>query len=141
MMNTYPNFKKGFTLIELMIVVAIIAILVGIAYPAYNDYLIKANRSAAKSFILELANKQEIYLSDNRQYAINGNDGNKYNLNIVTPDEVSRYYTVTIGPNAATVPPTYVIRATPKNNTRQSNDGYIELDNTGKKTSQFPNKW
>lgn len=136
---------KGFTLIELIIAVMIVAILASIAYPSYINQTIRANRSAVQGFMLDLANKQELYLSDNRQYALNGNDSNNYNLGVPTPGKVKDYYTVTIkngsGGTTATVPPTYVITATPISGKRQDGDGYLTLDNTGKKNSEFTGKW
>jgi len=48
-MNKYRSFQKGFTLIELMIVVAIVAILAAIALPAYNDYVTKGRFAEAIS--------------------------------------------------------------------------------------------
>lgn len=49
------NKSKGFTLIELMIVVAIVGILAGIAYPSYSDYMMKARRADARSAMLGIA--------------------------------------------------------------------------------------
>jgi len=60
--------KKGFTLIELMIVVAIIGILAGIAYPAYQDYVTRAKRSDAKVALLSLQLAQEKYRANNVSY-------------------------------------------------------------------------
>ena len=57
-----PKDQRGFTLIELMVVVAIIGIVAAIAYPNYTQYTIRSNRSAAQSFILGVGNKQEQYI-------------------------------------------------------------------------------
>ena len=60
--------SRGFTLIELMIVVAIIGVLAMIAYPAYTNYATKAKRSVATSMLTQIANKQEQYYLDNKAY-------------------------------------------------------------------------
>lgn len=63
------KMQQGFSLIELMIAVAIAGILATIAYPSYTRYVTKSNRSAAESFIMTVSNKQEQYMLDARQYA------------------------------------------------------------------------
>lgn len=60
---------RGFSLIELMIVVAIVAILGAIAYPSYQRYLLTSHRVEAKKMLLNAANRQEIYFMDFNQYA------------------------------------------------------------------------
>ena len=60
---------KGFTLIEVMIVVAIIGILASIAYPSYIDYITKSGRSEGVAAVMRVANLQEQYYLDNRAYA------------------------------------------------------------------------
>ncbi|MEH6617468.1 MAG: type IV pilin protein, partial [Porticoccus sp.] len=60
--------SRGFTLIELMIVVAIVAILVGIAMPNYREYVLRSNRAVAKGALLEVASRQEQYFLNNRSY-------------------------------------------------------------------------
>ncbi len=66
--------SRGFTLIELMIVVAIIAVLSAIALPAYNAYTIKASREAAQTELLQMAALQEkIYLNGNSYSVAAGN--------------------------------------------------------------------
>lgn len=100
--------KRGFTLLELLIVMAIIAIITAIAFPAYQQHIIRSNRSAAQSFIQGVANKQEQYILDARAYA-----DTLALLNITTvPGEVSKNYDITIT-DVTTTPPGYTIVATP----------------------------
>lgn len=61
--------SRGFTLLELMIVVAIIAILAAIAIPAYTSYVVRTNRSAAEGCLSEYANYMERYYTTNLSYA------------------------------------------------------------------------
>lgn len=67
------NFKKikrqqGFTLVELMIVVAIIAIITSIAYPSYRENVIRSNRAEAKAGLLENAQYMERFFTENNSY-------------------------------------------------------------------------
>ena len=63
--------NKGFTLIELMIVVVIIGILAGIAYPAYQEYIFKGRRADAKAGLLSLQLAQEKFRANCIEYADN----------------------------------------------------------------------
>ncbi|MBL0557116.1 type IVa pilus pseudopilin TppA [Aeromonas caviae] len=63
------GFYRGFSLIELMIVVAVVAILSAIAYPSYQRYLLVSHRVEAKKMLLDAANRQETYFMDFNQYA------------------------------------------------------------------------
>lgn len=98
----------GFTLIELMITVGVVAILAAIAYPSYTQYVVRSNRSAAQSYILGVANLQEQYSLDARQYATT-----MAMLNATVPAAVSQNYNVTLTANNAATPPTYTVTATP----------------------------
>lgn len=73
--NVYLRYKKewGITLLELMIVVAIIGILAGVALPAYQDYTKRGNRSEGRAYLLNAAALLERYYSDNNVYATAAN--------------------------------------------------------------------
>jgi type IV pilus assembly protein PilE len=63
-----PGHVRGFTLIELMIVLAVIAILAAIAYPSYTRYVLRAKRADAKQQLLQAAQWSERYLTANGHY-------------------------------------------------------------------------
>jgi type IV pilus assembly protein PilE len=60
--------EGGFTLIELMIVVAIVGILAAVAYPSYTDHIRKGVRRAAQAQMLDIANREQQFLLSNRVY-------------------------------------------------------------------------
>ena len=125
--------SRGFTLIELMIVVAIIGILAAIAFPSYQNSVRRSNRAAAQAYMMDVANRQQLYLSTAREYA---DTATLANMGVKPAEEVTRAYDITVVPAAGT-PPTFVITATPKAN--QVPDGALTLDQDGTKT---PNdKW
>ena len=67
-MKTYKKKRSGFTIIELMIVIMIVAILVSLAYPSYVGYVRKAKRGEAQQLLLNWAINQEIWRSNNVSY-------------------------------------------------------------------------
>ncbi|MFT4927969.1 MAG: type IV pilus assembly protein PilE [Phenylobacterium sp.] len=68
MMIKINRTKKGFTLLELLVALAIAGILAGIAYPTYTDGLVRGRRAEAMSELVRIANLQEQYYADNRTY-------------------------------------------------------------------------
>lgn len=124
---------QGFTLIELMVTVAIVAILASIAYPSYQQYMLRSNRSEVQQFMMDVANREEEYLLNNRRYgsccapATSPND-----LNLTVPSRVQSFYTVTVA--TTTAPPGYTITATPKSSTPQASDPTLTYLSNGTKT-------
>ena len=67
-MNTVKHLQKGFTLVELMIVVAIIGILASIVVPSYTDYVKRGKAAEATATLADLKNRMEQCFQDNRDY-------------------------------------------------------------------------
>ena len=124
--------NRGFTLVELMIAVAVIGILVAIAYPSYREYLKRSNRSAAQSLMLDLANREQQYLLDNRAFLGGGASAVTTLLPVGVPTEVSSYYTMTITATAGP-PPTFEVKATPISGTVMAGEAPFTLDQDGTK--------
>lgn len=70
----------GFTLIEMMIVVAIIAILAAIAYPSYQQYLLRSNRTEGQALLNDAAAREERYFAQNNVYVSAPGDLGKLNI-------------------------------------------------------------
>ncbi len=121
---------KGFTLVELMIVVAIVAILAAIAFPTYQESVRKTRRTDAQGMMMQLAQRMERFYAENHCYS------NADNLAIAgicdgaavavpaglaqSPREgTTRYYNLTLGNLAAT---SFTINATPIAGTSQIHD-------------------
>ena len=127
--------KNGFTLIELMITVAIVAILAAVALPSYQQYIIRAARTQAQSELLQLVNLQEkIYLnSNNYAFSVTGAyTGNSSGGLGLTNGKISNdKYSVTLLNTAASQ--TYTLVATPVATGSQKNDGTLSVTESGVK--------
>ncbi len=64
-----PKRQSGITLLELMIVVAIVAIISAVAYPSYTQFVVKTKRATATAVLLQVADRQQQFFMDNKQYA------------------------------------------------------------------------
>ena len=125
--NGATRTGRGFTLVELVVTVAIVGILASASYGSYQNYIKRANRSSAQQFMLEVMNREELYLLDARAYAT---DVGSTGLGLTIPERVATHYAITIT-LVAGPPPGYIITATPGGN--QSTDGVLTLGSDGTK--------
>lgn len=126
----------GFTLIELMITVAIIAILVAVAMPSYEGYLRKSRRADAQSFTQEVVARQQHFLLDRRAYGGSITDAPAAGgLGMTIPGNVAAFYTVAMAVDNAAAPPTFTVTATPTGKQTYDPCGMLSIDQRGVKSA------
>ena len=122
--------QRGYTIIELMIVVTVIAVLAAIAVPSYQDYTKRARRSEAQVALSELANLQEKFFAETLSYAPG--------IDIADPDNKLAYRSVTEGGYyalsviAVSATVGYTLQAAAQGT--QAGDGNLRLNGIGVKT-------
>ncbi|SHM06155.1 type IV pilus assembly protein PilE [Rhodanobacter sp. OK091] len=136
--------SAGFTLVELMIVVAIIAVLAAIALPTYTSYITKTRRTAAKGCLSEYANYMERYYTTNLRYDQDTQTTPVQNsltlagLDCATPQRTGNDYGYSFPSGAASVS-TYTIQAVPISGSAQAKRdtlcGTLTLNQAGKRTA------
>ena len=127
-MSHHNNAHQGFTLVELMIVVAIISLLAAIGLPAYQNYAREAKRSDAHNSITTIANLQERFFTENNRYTALTTDLG-FPAGAVTSNE--GYWLMTIPTGTATG---YTIRAAPTGNHTDLDCLQIEQNSLGAKS-------
>jgi type IV pilus assembly protein PilE len=131
--------QNGFSLIEMIIIVAVVAILGAIALPSYSDYTSKTRRKDAMGSLNGLAQAMERHFTENNTYVSAANGDPTTSTNGVPPvaavfpseaplDGNDKYYDLRI---TAVSPGSFTLRAIPKN--AQSGDGIIEMTSNGGK--------
>ena len=136
-MLNVPKTSRGFTLIEMMIVVAIIGILAAIAYPSYQRYVIKTKRTDMMSEMQNIASEIESRkLAQGSYSAISA--AVKTDFATAYPRQGIQLYDVTINPSTLTPPNNiltnkWIIKATPKTGMQMVDDGNLSLNYQGVK--------
>lgn len=130
---TSKNAARGFTLIELMIVVAVIGILASIAYPSYRDYVLRAARAEAKTALLDNAQFLERNYSVNNSYKVRDANGVLIDPTLpraVSPESGAQRYGIAVA--VAADGQTYTLTATPTGaQTADTTCAVLTLTNTG----------
>lgn len=118
---------RGFTLIELMIVVAIVGILAAIAYPSYQDSIRKSRRGDAQAVLVEAAQWMERYFTEENTFAT---AGGTFPFTKSPKEGTDTYYVISIDASDAT---TFTLKAVPQG--AQSSDpcGFLTLKQSGAK--------
>lgn len=134
----------GFSLIELMIVVVIIALLAAVALPSYQNSIAKSRRTVAKTALLDLAARQEKYYSTMNQYTTDLTGTGSTGLGIPTTalkDGSNDLYTLSVVVNNTTNPPTFTATATATGPQSSDSCGNFTVNNFGQQTPTTSGCW
>lgn len=135
---------RGFTLIELMIVVVVVGILAGIALPAYQSQVRKSVRSAAQQFMQDVATKEQQIMMDRRSYGAvaatadfaNSPSATPPGVGLAAPSTTTGKYDFSVAVTTGT-PPTFTITAAVVSGSSQAVDGNLTLNDLGAKTGNW----
>lgn len=137
-----PGDMRGFTLIEILMVIAIIGILAAIALPGYEQYVTRSKRGLAKSAIVQVMDRQAQFFVDNKRFATDltdlgyGEDGFGINRSgkEVASTSADRVYIVQLASGASTM--AFTMEAVPQLSqaTKDAKCGTLQITHTGVKS-------
>lgn len=119
--------SRGFTLIEILIVVVIVSILAAIAFPSYQAQIRKSRRADAQGALMMLAQYMQREYTEYNSFTPGG-DSPTLPFSEAPVDGGTKFYDLALQSASSSA---YVLRATPKG--AQAGDGYLELTNTGQR--------
>jgi len=125
------RLQSGFTLIEILIVVAILGVLIGIALPAYNNSVLRSGRAEAKGELMQVAADQERYFSNFNTYITDATP-----LNTPTVADRNRatqngLYSISVAAGGTGIGSSFVATATPQGDQANDDCTTLTLTNTG----------
>ncbi|CAD5371839.1 Type IV pilus biogenesis protein PilE [Rubrivivax sp. A210] len=130
-----PARRAGFTLIELMIVVAVITVLMAVALPSYRAQILKSNRAQAQAYMQAVATRQQQFLVDTRGYA-----ATLAAVGVSPPAGIASAYTLNLSvPD--TLPPSFILTATPQGEQAGESCGTLSINSAGTKTAAGGGCW
>lgn len=132
-----PKAMKGFTLIELMIVLTILGIISMVAFPSYQEYVRRGERTAAMTFVSEIAQRQEVVFNNTRAYA-----DSLSALGLTLPSKMAQTYqspSISRVQAAAGTVPSYTIVLTPTTSGIMKNDGSLVYCSSGQRFRDVDN--
>ena len=136
-----PDKSSGFTLVELMIVVAILGVLVMVAMPAYQGQVLKTKRSMAKGELLSVLARQEQFYVNNKQYAATldllGYHANPYAIdadgNDIAVTSANRVYRIQLSSVTTSF---FAVQAIPElRQAKDTNCGTLQITSVGVKSA------
>ncbi|OHX11342.1 type IV pilin protein [Chromobacterium sphagni] len=123
---------NGFTMLELVIALAVLSILVAIALPSYRTFILQSNRTSAKTALQDLATREESYYSLQNTYASQLITLGYGSGTVYVPGNGSNYYALAISSASSTA---FVLTATPQGQQAQDSCQTYQLDNLGNQTN------
>ena len=111
-MSTRTNQARGFSLIELLIVITVVGLLLAVALPSYTRYVLRSHRSSAVTGVLDLASRQARYYTTNNTYTTSMTALGYPADPMPLTDSSNRYYDLSVASATATA---FTVRAVPVN--------------------------